>query len=127
MYWHIISEFMPISLTGSASDTNSFSMLTALVITSVTRSTGNLFTNWLYNKQAKSQCKPSSREINSLLKLRPGINPRFFNQKIEQKEPEKKMPSTAANAIRRSAKEPLLIQRKAHSAFFLTHGTVSMA
>ena len=55
-------------------------------------------------KQAKSQCSPSSREINSLAKLKPGINPRFFSQKIEQKLPEKKMPSTAAKATKRSAK-----------------------
>src|SRR6185312_13624791 len=127
MYWHIMSEFMPIRRTGSASDTNSFSIVTALVITSVTRSTGNLFTNWLYNKQAKSQCKPSSREINSLLKLKPGIKPRFFNQNIEQNEPEKKIPSTAAKAIKRSANVPLDIQRKAHSAFLVTQGRVSIA
>jgi len=31
--------------------------------------------------------------------VNPGINPRFFNQKIEQKLPEKKIPSTAAKAI----------------------------
>jgi len=42
--------------------------------------------------------------MSSLLKHRLGIRPRFFNQKIVQKEPEKKMPSTAANAIMRSAK-----------------------
>ena len=52
---------------------------------------------------------------------------RFFNQKIEQKLPEKKIPSTAANATKRSAKVPLSIQRKAQSAFFFTHGTVSIA
>ena len=48
---------------------------------------------------AKSQCIPSSRLINSLLKQSPGIRPRFFSQKIAQKDPEKNMPSTAANAI----------------------------
>jgi hypothetical protein len=31
-----------------------------------------------------------------------------FNQKIEQKEPEKKIPSTAANATKRSAKDPFI-------------------
>ena len=34
----------------------------------------------------------------------PGMRPRFFNQKMEQKEPEKKMPSTHAKATSRSAK-----------------------
>jgi ribonucleotide reductase beta subunit family protein with ferritin-like domain len=63
----------------------------------------------LYNKHANSQCKPSSREINSLLKVKPGIKPRFFSQKIEQKLPEKKIPSTAAKATKRCAKLPLLI------------------
>jgi hypothetical protein len=46
--------------------------------------------------------------MSSLLKLRPGIRPRFFNQKMLQKLPLKKMPSTAAKATRRSAKLPLL-------------------
>ena len=41
-------------------------------------------------KQAKSQCMPSSREINSLEKQSPGIRPLFLSQKIEQKEPETK-------------------------------------
>ena len=31
-------------------------------------------------------------EMSSLLKVSPGIRPRFFNQKIEAKEPEKKIP-----------------------------------
>jgi len=46
---------------------------------------------------------------------------------MEQKEPEKKIPSTAAKAINLSAKEPLEIQRRAQSAFLVTHGTVSVA
>jgi GGDEF domain-containing protein len=50
-----------------------------------------------------------------------------FIQKIEQKLPLKKIPSTAAKATKRSAKFPLSIQRKAHSAFFFTAGTVSIA
>jgi hypothetical protein len=71
----------------------------------------------------------SSREINSLLKVRPGMSPRFFSQKMEAKLPEKKIPSTAAKAMTRSAKEELssLIQDKAQSAFCFTHGIVSMA
>jgi hypothetical protein len=40
----------------------------------------------------------SSLDMSSLLKVRPGISPRFFNQKIAAKLPEKKIPSTAANA-----------------------------
>src|SRR5574337_422869 len=128
MYWHISSAFIPISFTGNESVTNSFSMVTALVIISVTCASGNLFFKcWLYNRQAKSQCKPSSREMSSFENDKPGISPRFFSQKMEQNEPEKKMPSTAAKAIRRSAKDPLEIQRKAHSAFFVTAGTVSIA
>ena len=58
----------------------------------------SLFSNMLYNKHAKSQCNPSSLEISSLEKVNPGISPLFFNQKIEQKDPEKKIPYTAANA-----------------------------
>lgn len=44
------------------------------------------------------------------------MSPRFLSQKMEQKEPEKKMPSTAAKAMRRSAKAAYLLshQRRAH-------------
>jgi hypothetical protein len=38
-----------------------------------------------YSRQAKSQCRPSSREISSLEKVRPGIRPRFLSQKMAQK------------------------------------------
>jgi hypothetical protein len=36
--------------------------------------------------------------MSSLEKVSPGISDLFFNQKIAQKEPEKKIPSTAAKA-----------------------------
>ncbi|KAH0923845.1 hypothetical protein HID58_023863, partial [Brassica napus] len=56
-------------------------------------------------KQSTSRAPPpSSREINSLEKVKPGMSPRFFSQKIEQKLPEKKIPSTQANATILSAK-----------------------
>jgi len=46
------------------------------------------------------------------------MRPFFFNQKIAQKDPEKKIPSTAANPTNLSAKEfLLLIQLSAHCAF----------
>ena len=86
------------------------------------RSFVGLFTKWRNIRQAKSVCKPSSLkkkkhfkgtsisyhwlwvdqppgnsmapnlEMSSLLKVSPGIKPRFFNQKIEAKEPEKNIP-----------------------------------
>ena len=73
---------------------------------------------------AKSQCIPSSRDMSSLDVASPGISPRFFNQKIAQNDPEKKIPSTAAKATSRSAKLAYfaLVHRSAHSAFFLTTG-----
>jgi len=74
--------------------------------------------------QAKSQCKPSSLEISSLEKVRPGINYLFFNQKIAQKLPEKKIPSTEAKAISLSAKLSVpLIHCIAQAAFKLITGT----
>ena len=85
------------------------------------------YLSWEYKRQAKSQCKPSSREISSFAKLKPGINPRFLSQKMEQKLPEKKMPSTAAKATKRSAKEPLEIHRSAQCPFLVTQGMVSKA
>jgi len=71
----------------------------------------------------------SSREINSLLKVSPGMRPRFLNQKMDAKLPEKKIPSTAAKAMTRSANEESLspIHDKAQSAFFFTQGIVSIA
>jgi hypothetical protein len=46
----------------------------------------------------------------------------FFQPKMEQNEPEKKIPSTAAKAINRSANESDSIHFKAQSAFFLMAG-----
>ena len=56
--------------------------------------------------------EPFVREMSSLEKVKPGIKPRFLSQKMAQNEPEKKMPSTAAKATKRSAKEPRL--RESH-------------
>ena len=60
---------------------------------------------WLTMRQAKSVWRPSSREMSSLEKVSPGIFPRFLSQKMAQKEPEKKMPSTQAKPTRRVANE----------------------
>ena len=68
-------------------------------------------------RQAKSQWRPSSREMSSFENVRPGMSPRFLSQKMAAKEPEKKIPSTAAKATTRTeygASEP--IHFKAHSA-----------
>src|SRR5690606_1022758 len=92
---------------------------------SCTRSFGSLASNILYNKHANSQCKPSYQEINSLLNVKPYINPIFFNHKIALKLPENKIPSTDQKATKPSAKDAFTIQRKTHSTFFLTHSTVS--
>ena len=79
----------------------------------------------LYNRHAKSQCNPSSRLMSSLENVKPRINPRFFNQKMAQKDPLKKIPSTHAKPTRRSAKlASLPIHLSAQSAFFATVGTV---
>ena len=51
----------------------------------------------------------------------------FLSQKIAANDPEKKMPSTEANAIILSAYDALLIQFNAQLAFFITAGTVSIA
>jgi hypothetical protein len=58
---------------------------------------------------AKSVCSPSSLLMSSLLKVRPGMRPRFLSQKIAQKLPLKWMPSTHANASSRCAKISLLL------------------
>jgi len=83
---------------------------------------------YLYNKHANSVWRPSSLEMNSFEKVSPGIKPHFLIQKIAQNDPEKKIPSTDANAIKRSANElESLIHFKAHSAFFFITGTFSIA
>ena len=60
-------------------------------------------------------------------KVKPGIKPRFFNQKIEAKEPEKKIPSTAANATNLSPNTARGsdIHFNAHSALRVIHGTMA--
>lgn len=69
-----------------------FSISTASQMMSVTRATGSLLTSFRYSRQAKSVCRPSSRLMSSLLKHKPGMSPRFFNQNTAQKLPEKKIP-----------------------------------
>ena len=54
----------------------------------------------------------------------PGQTGEIFT--MEQKLPEKNIPSTAAKAISLSAKVPFPIHLIAHSAFFPTHGSVSI-
>jgi len=128
MYWRMRTQFIPIMLTGSASVRNSCSILTAFEIISVIRSLVGRVFKCLNMMHAKSQWSPSSLEINSLEKVRPGISPRFFIQKIAANEPEKKIPSTAAKATILSAYgAPLPIHFIAHSAFLPTQGRVSIA
>jgi len=78
---------------------------------------------------AKSQCSPSSRIISSLLTLGPGIRPRFLSQKMAQKDPEKKMSLTAANAIVHLAKLAVVVSHhlRAQCAFHWMQGAVSIA
>lgn len=45
--------------------------------------------------------------MSSLEKVSPGMSPLFFSQKIEAKDPEKKIPSTAAKATTLSPKHRL--------------------
>mmetsp|Transcript_19152 Transcript_19152/g.57762 ORF Transcript_19152/g.57762 Transcript_19152/m.57762 type:complete len:309 (+) Transcript_19152:200-1126(+) len=128
MYCVISFAFIPMSETGSASVTKLRSMSTASVTISRTLSRDGGRSSFEKSRQAKSQCRPSSREMSSFENVRPGIRPRFFSQKSAQKEPEKKMPSTAAKATSRSAKDALSpIQRNAHCALRATHGTSLMA
>ena len=73
-------------------------------------------------------CSPSSLEISSFEKQRPGITPFCFNQNIEQKAPEKNIPSTTANATSLSAKESEeFIHFIAHLAFYPIDGIDSTA
>ena len=71
---------------------------------------------------------PSFLEISSLLKLRTGIRPRFFSQKMTTELPDKKMPNPhqplgAGCVVRVDSRErPLRV-----CAFFMTAGKVSMA
>ena len=69
---------------------------------STIRNSGSQLTSFEYSRHAKSQCSPSSRLISSLLKL-------FLSQKMAQKDPEKKLPLTAANAIVRLAKLAVVV------------------
>mmetsp|Transcript_33028 Transcript_33028/g.98277 ORF Transcript_33028/g.98277 Transcript_33028/m.98277 type:complete len:213 (+) Transcript_33028:448-1086(+) len=128
MYCVISRAFMPMSETGSASVTKTRSISTASRMMSSTRSRGGGRSSLEKSRQAKSQCSPSSREMSSFEKVRPGISPRFLSQNSAQNEPEKKMPSTAANATSRSpnvACSP--IHLRAHCALRATQGTALIA
>ncbi len=105
------------------------SRLTALLMISTIRNSGSWLTSFEYSRHAKSQCSPSSQLISSLLKLSPGIRPRFLSQKMAQKDPEKEMPSTVENAMVRLTKLALVVSHllRAHCAFRWMQGTVSMA
>ncbi len=118
-----------MSSTGMALTTNSISMLTALLMMSKMHFLGRRLFILECRRHAKLQWSPSSWLINSLLKLRPGMRPRFLSQNITQKEPEKKMPSTVANAIICSAKLALteLHHLRAQLALRWTHDIVSIA
>ena len=66
--------------------------------------------------------------MSSLEKVSPRMSPRFLSQKIAQNDPEKKMPSTHANATSRSAKHSEdWIHLRAHCALRATVGTLWMA
>ena len=100
-------------------------MSTASLIMSWTTDCGSFFAIFEYSRHAKSVCSPSSLLMSSLLKHRPGRSPRFFSQKMEQKEPLKKMPSMQAKARRRCAKElEEPIHFSAHAALDATDGMV---
>jgi len=99
--------FIPIKEHGRASVRNSCSILTASLMIRSTVSGLGRRRRWVNKRQAKSVCRPSSREMSSLENVNPGMSPRFLSQKMEAKDPEKKIPSTAAKAINRSAKVDL--------------------
>mmetsp|Transcript_8228 Transcript_8228/g.20399 ORF Transcript_8228/g.20399 Transcript_8228/m.20399 type:complete len:213 (+) Transcript_8228:342-980(+) len=128
MYSDMSAAFMPTSAQDSASHTNSFSISTASLTISCSRAGSSGWRSMEYSRHAKSQCRPSSREMSSLEKVRPFMRPRFLSQKMAQKEPLKKMPSTHANATRRSAKQVVdPIHLSAHCALRPTVGTLWMA
>ncbi len=97
-------------------------MSTALLTISMMRDLGRRLIIFEYRRHAKLQWRPSSQLISSLLKHNPGIRPCFLSQKIAQKAPEKKMPSTAANGTMRSAKLAMagLHHLRAHCALCWT-------
>ena len=103
-YSFISSSFIPISRTGRLSEQNICSISTASFTILRTRSLDGGRSSFENNRLAKSQCNPSSRLISSLLKVKPGMSPRFFNQKMLAKELLKNIPSQHANATSRSPK-----------------------
>ena len=125
MYCSMSLALIPNNGQGKLSVKNPCSILTAsMMIFWMTCLLGRL-RRWLKRRQAKSVWRPSSREMSSLEKVKPGMRPRFLSQKMDANDPEKKIPSTAAKATRRSANVEFLsaIQRRAHSAFALIQGT----
>ena len=128
IYCFIKVLLIPMSSTGRASETKSFSISTASEMISITLQGGNLFTMCWQIKHAKSVCNPSSLEISSLEKVSPGIKDRFLSQNMEQKLPEKNMPSMAAKATNLSVNTSLwLIHFMAQLAFLAMTGMLWIA
>ena len=66
--------------------------------------------------------------MSSFEKQSPGIKPLFFSQKMAQNDPEKNIPSTAANATNLSGKDfELVIHLMAQSALSFIKSMVSIA
>ncbi len=103
--------------------------VTALLMISAMHASGRRLISLEYSRQGKLQCSPFLQLMSLLLKLRPGMSLCFFSQNMAQKEPEKKMPSPAANAMMHLAKLALVGSHHLSTqfAFRWMHGTVFMA
>ena len=120
MYSAMRGADIPMRAHGSASVMNSFSALTASRMSLIAFVFGSRCLHLEYRRQAKSVWSPSSRAMNSLDAVSPGMMPRCLSQNIEQNAPLKKTPSMTANAMSRVGKSAssLEIHDSAHSAFF---------
>ena len=90
------------SLEKNSPDRNSYSIVTASVIISLTVSGWGWYLISLNSRQVKWLCIPSSWLMSLLKKVRLGIRLHFISQKIEEKEAEKKISSTMVKAMRHS-------------------------
>ena len=121
-------ELIPIKSDGRDYVMNFFSIVTASVMIYWILSDVSLFSIIEYRWQAKSVWSPSSLEISSFENVSPGISDLFLSQNIAQNEPEKKIPSTAANATNLYWKVLVLfIHFMAQPAFSLMTSTFEIA
>jgi len=77
-------------------------------------------------RQAKSQCNPSSREINSFENVNPALIRVSLTRKMERELPEKNIPSNSSKSNKSFSEGSIPYPFNSPFSFLPTHGSVSI-